>query len=103
MLRKYLIKRRSPFNPNFLISLILDQGGSNEEILSDRSLLLKELNDINSINLLEATQKSKVRWAIEDDENTKFFYGILNSKRSQLAIRGTLVNDEWIVDPLVLK
>ncbi|GJU18905.1 RNA-directed DNA polymerase, eukaryota [Tanacetum coccineum] len=78
-------------------------GGSNEEILSDRSLLLKALNDINSIDSLEAAQKSKVRWAIEGDENTKFFHGILNSKRSQLAICGTLVNGEWIVDPLAVK
>ncbi|GKB98173.1 RNA-directed DNA polymerase, eukaryota [Tanacetum coccineum] len=71
---------------------ILDHGGSNKEILSDRSLFLKQLNDINSINSLEAAQKSKVCWAIEGDENTKFFHGILNSKRSQLAIRGTLVD-----------
>ncbi|GJR01764.1 hypothetical protein Tco_0524748 [Tanacetum coccineum] len=85
------------------IDKILDQGGSNEEILSNRSLLLRELNDINSIDSLEAAQKSKVRWAIEGDENTKFFHGILNSKRSQLAIRGTLVDGEWIVDPLVVK
>ncbi|GJX89733.1 RNA-directed DNA polymerase, eukaryota [Tanacetum coccineum] len=35
-------------------------GGSNEEILSDRSLLLKELNDINYIDSLEVAQKSKL-------------------------------------------
>ncbi|GKA53338.1 RNA-directed DNA polymerase, eukaryota [Tanacetum coccineum] len=46
-----------------------------------------ELNDINSIDSLEAAQKSKVIWAIECDENTKFLHGILNSKRSQIAIR----------------
>nr|GEX90241.1 RNA-directed DNA polymerase, eukaryota [Tanacetum cinerariifolium] len=39
----------------------------------------------------------------QGDENTKFFHGILNNKCSQLAIRGTLVNDEWIVDPLAVK
>ncbi|GJX53577.1 hypothetical protein Tco_0281946 [Tanacetum coccineum] len=85
------------------IDKILDQGGSNEEILADRSLLLKELNDINSIESLEAAQKSKVRWTIEGDKNTKFFHGILNSKCSQLAIYGTLVNGEWIIDPLAMK
>ncbi|GJU07848.1 RNA-directed DNA polymerase, eukaryota [Tanacetum coccineum] len=85
------------------IDKILDQGGSDEEILSNRSLLLKELNDINSIDLLEAAQKSKVCWAIEGDENKNFFHGILNSKRSQLAIRGTLIDGEWIVDPLSVK
>nr|GEY49787.1 hypothetical protein [Tanacetum cinerariifolium] len=56
------------------IDKILDQGGSNEEILSDRSLLLKELNDINSIDSLEA-----------------------------LAIHETLVDGEWIVDLLAMK
>ncbi|GKC00723.1 hypothetical protein Tco_0986859, partial [Tanacetum coccineum] len=70
---------------------------------STRSLLLKELNDINSIGSLEAAQKSKVRWAIEGGENTKFFHGILNSKRSQLAIRATIFDVEWIVDPLAVK
>ncbi|GKD17631.1 RNA-directed DNA polymerase, eukaryota [Tanacetum coccineum] len=84
------------------IDKILDQGGSNEEILSDRSLLLKELNDINSIDLLEAAWKYKVRWDIAGDENTKFFHGILNSKRSQLAICGTLIDGECIVDPLAV-
>ncbi|GJZ60776.1 hypothetical protein Tco_0616592 [Tanacetum coccineum] len=85
------------------IDKILDQGGSNEEILFNRSLLLKELNDINSIDSLEEAQKSKVHWAIEGDENTKFFHGILNSKHSQLAVRVTLVDGEWIVDPLYLE
>ncbi|GJZ27768.1 hypothetical protein Tco_0572415 [Tanacetum coccineum] len=78
-------------------------GGSNEEILSDRSLLLKELNYINSIDSLEAAQKSKVCWAIEGYENTKFFHGILNSKNSQLAIRRTLVDGERIVNSLAVK
>ncbi|GKE55639.1 hypothetical protein Tco_1494824, partial [Tanacetum coccineum] len=53
-----------------------------------------ELNDINSIDSLEVDQNSKVRWAIEGDENKMFFHGILNSKLSQLAIRETLVDGE---------
>nr|GEX41313.1 retrovirus-related Pol polyprotein from transposon TNT 1-94 [Tanacetum cinerariifolium] len=49
----------------FDIAKILDKAGSNEEILSDRSLLLKEHNDINFTDSWEAAQKSKVRWAIK--------------------------------------
>nr|GEX03911.1 hypothetical protein [Tanacetum cinerariifolium] len=37
------------------------------------------------------------------DENTNFFHAIINSKCSQLAICGTLVDGEWIVDPLAVK
>ncbi|GJU65091.1 RNA-directed DNA polymerase, eukaryota, partial [Tanacetum coccineum] len=59
------------------IDKIIDQGGSNEEV----------------------AQKVKVCWAIEGDENSKYFHGILNNKRSQLTIRGVLVNGDWIVEP----
>nr|GFA25834.1 RNA-directed DNA polymerase, eukaryota [Tanacetum cinerariifolium] len=81
------------------IDKIIDQGGSNEVIFNDRSILLKELHDIISMDLEEMAQKAKVRWAIEGDENSKYFHGILNNKRSHLAIRGVLVNDDWIVKP----
>ncbi|GJS94120.1 RNA-directed DNA polymerase, eukaryota, reverse transcriptase zinc-binding domain protein [Tanacetum coccineum] len=53
------------------IDKILDQDDSNEEILSDGSLLLKELNETDSIDSVEVAQKSIIRWAIEGDENTK--------------------------------
>nr|GEX66109.1 hypothetical protein [Tanacetum cinerariifolium] len=52
---------------------------------------------------VRGAHKSNVHWAIEGGENTKFFHGILNSKRSQLAIHETLVDSEWIVDPLAAK
>nr|GFA44023.1 RNA-directed DNA polymerase, eukaryota [Tanacetum cinerariifolium] len=45
---------------------------------------------------VEISQKAKIRWSIEGDENSKYFHGIMNKKRSQLAIRGTLANMEWI-------
>nr|GEY52484.1 RNA-directed DNA polymerase, eukaryota, reverse transcriptase zinc-binding domain protein [Tanacetum cinerariifolium] len=53
------------------IPKIIGQGGSNEVILNDRSILLKELHDIISLDLEEMAQKAKVRWAIEGDENSK--------------------------------
>ncbi|GJS33899.1 hypothetical protein Tco_0532281 [Tanacetum coccineum] len=43
---------------------------------------------------MEVTQKTKIKWEIEGDENSKYFHGILNKKRSQLAIRGILVDVE---------
>ncbi|GJW79794.1 RNA-directed DNA polymerase, eukaryota [Tanacetum coccineum] len=54
--------------------------------------------------MVEDTQKSLATVdSNEGDENTKFFHGILDSKRSQLAICGALVDGEWIVDPLAVK
>ncbi|GJY74773.1 RNA-directed DNA polymerase, eukaryota [Tanacetum coccineum] len=50
-------------------------------------------------NAMEISQKAKIRWSIEGDENSKYFHGIMNKKRSQLAIRGTFANGEWISEP----
>nr|GEZ53478.1 RNA-directed DNA polymerase, eukaryota [Tanacetum cinerariifolium] len=81
------------------IDKIIEQDVSNEVILNDRSILLKKLHDIISLYLEKMAQKAKVCWAIEGDENSKYFHGILNNKRSHLAIRGVLVNGDWIVKP----
>ncbi|GKA50905.1 hypothetical protein Tco_0744101 [Tanacetum coccineum] len=51
-------------------------------LVESNDLLLKELNDINSIDSLEAAQKSKVCWAIEGDENTKFFHDQFTNRLS---------------------
>ncbi|GKD45211.1 hypothetical protein Tco_1269856 [Tanacetum coccineum] len=48
---------------------------------------------------MEISQKAKIRWSIEGDENSKYFHGIMNKKISQLTIRGTLANGEWISEP----
>ncbi|GJY77111.1 retrovirus-related pol polyprotein from transposon TNT 1-94 [Tanacetum coccineum] len=37
------------------------------------------------------------------DENSKYYHGILNKKRSQLAIRGILVDGTWIDSPTLVK
>ncbi|GJS94304.1 RNA-directed DNA polymerase, eukaryota [Tanacetum coccineum] len=61
------------------VDKILDQSGGNANLLNHRSSLLKDLQDINSIKVLELSQKAK------------------------LAIRGILVDGEWIVDPSKVK
>ncbi|GJT40170.1 hypothetical protein Tco_0940035 [Tanacetum coccineum] len=52
---------------------------------------------------MEMAQKTKIKWAIEEDENSKYYHGILNKRRNQLAIRGILVEGIWIEDPLSVK
>ncbi|GJZ77662.1 hypothetical protein Tco_0642334, partial [Tanacetum coccineum] len=85
------------------IDKILDQEGSNVEMLNTKAVLLKELHDINMAEYMEMAQRAKIRWAIEGDENSKYFHGILNQKRSQMAICGILVDGEWLVEPSRVK
>ncbi|GKB72076.1 RNA-directed DNA polymerase, eukaryota, partial [Tanacetum coccineum] len=46
---------------------------------------------------------AKLKWALEGDENTSFFHGMLKKKRRQLAIKGILKNGEWIEEPDLVK
>ncbi|GJT74868.1 hypothetical protein Tco_1041593 [Tanacetum coccineum] len=70
------------FNGNY-------KGGSVLEVLDARRFVVgREMEDMDFV------QKAKVRWAIEGDENSKYFHGIINKKRSNLAIRGVFVDDQ---------
>nr|GEV54989.1 RNA-directed DNA polymerase, eukaryota [Tanacetum cinerariifolium] len=86
-----------------VLDKLFDQGKCNDELLQEMSNLYKELNDLNKAYSLDLIQKAKIRWAIEGDENSKFFHGIINKKRSQLAFRGVLIDGDWIVDPSLVK
>ncbi|GJT83577.1 hypothetical protein Tco_1057919 [Tanacetum coccineum] len=87
---------------NRLVELdkIIDQGSGTENLVHERTVLLKDIYKVNSRLSLDFAQKAKVRWSIEGDENSKYFHGILNKKRSQLAIRGVLVDGDWIVEDM---
>nr|GEY32905.1 RNA-directed DNA polymerase, eukaryota, reverse transcriptase zinc-binding domain protein [Tanacetum cinerariifolium] len=65
--------------------------------LSDHRLIIMcELIIDYGSTLFHLSQKAKVRWSIEGDENSKHFHG--NRKRSQIAIRGILLDGDWIID-----
>ncbi|GJZ29097.1 hypothetical protein Tco_0573744 [Tanacetum coccineum] len=85
------------------IDKLLVKGKGNEGLVSERTSLLKDFHDINACYSLDLAQKAKIRWSIEGDENSKYFHGIINKKRSQLAIRGVLVDGDWIDEPYKVK
>nr|GEV09018.1 RNA-directed DNA polymerase, eukaryota [Tanacetum cinerariifolium] len=78
---------------------LFDQGKGNDDLVNERTTLLKELQGVNARSSLDMDQKAKIRWSIKGDENSKYFHGIVNKERSQLAIRGILVEGDWIDEP----
>ncbi|GKB36671.1 hypothetical protein Tco_0881613 [Tanacetum coccineum] len=81
------------------IDTTLDQGGVSDDVLLSRMELMKQLHDVKSNEARDQLQKAKVQWAIEGDENSKFFHGIINRKRANLSIKGIMVDGEWVDDP----
>lgn len=55
----------------------------------------------NKVNYLR--QKAKIKWALDGDENSKFFHCIINNKYRRQSIKGISHNGIWITDPLSVK
>ncbi|GJY38186.1 RNA-directed DNA polymerase, eukaryota [Tanacetum coccineum] len=81
----------------------VDRGEGKDEISCNRVDIINKLNVISNNQILEVSQKSKIRWAVEGDENSKFFHGMLNKKRSLLNVRGVLVDGIWVDNPHEVK
>ncbi|GJU96580.1 hypothetical protein Tco_1321336 [Tanacetum coccineum] len=62
-------------------------------------LFLEDSNDIKSTVVRDQMQKAKIQWAVEGDENSKFFHGIVNRKRVHLSVKGVMVDGEWVDEP----
>nr|GEY09805.1 hypothetical protein [Tanacetum cinerariifolium] len=81
------------------IDVRLDQGAGLPDDIPNRSKFAKELGDLNKKDSIDLAQKAKVKWAIEGEENSKYFHGIVNKKRRSLSIKGILKDGEWIDNP----
>nr|GFA98456.1 RNA-directed DNA polymerase, eukaryota [Tanacetum cinerariifolium] len=85
------------------IDKLLDKGGVTDDDLLSHMEAMKQLQELNSSDNYDFVQKVKVRWAIEGDENSKFFHGIINRNRANLSIKGIMSEREWVDDPICVK
>ncbi|GJU46606.1 RNA-directed DNA polymerase, eukaryota [Tanacetum coccineum] len=84
---------------NEAIDKQIDKNGGQIDLLNARRDLWKNLRDLETLREKDLVQRAKVKWAIKGDENSKYFHGIVNKKIHQRAIRGVLINGEWVMDP----
>nr|GEW19664.1 RNA-directed DNA polymerase, eukaryota [Tanacetum cinerariifolium] len=78
-------------------------GNINSNLLNKHMNVINFLQEFYKLKCLEVAQKAKIKWSIEGHENSKYFHGILNKKRNNLAISGILVDGVWIDSPSMVK
>nr|GEV32733.1 RNA-directed DNA polymerase, eukaryota, reverse transcriptase zinc-binding domain protein [Tanacetum cinerariifolium] len=54
--------------------------------IDQRLKYIKDLHDLEYKNIKDLCQKAKFKWALEGDENSSFFHGIINSRRNRSRI-----------------
>nr|GEY63204.1 RNA-directed DNA polymerase, eukaryota, nucleotide-binding alpha-beta plait domain protein [Tanacetum cinerariifolium] len=98
-----LERHLSDHRPILLRESHLDLGTVNKDIILSPMNLMKQLHDIKLVEACDFVKKAKVKWEIEGDENSKFFHGIVNQKRANLAIKGIMVDGDWVDTPSRVK
>nr|GFC21259.1 RNA-directed DNA polymerase, eukaryota [Tanacetum cinerariifolium] len=58
-----------------------------------RREVVRLIQEMEKVDAMEVAQKAKIQWSIEGDENSKYYHGVLNTKRGRLTIRGVLLDE----------
>ncbi|GJR98994.1 RNA-directed DNA polymerase, eukaryota, reverse transcriptase zinc-binding domain protein [Tanacetum coccineum] len=81
----------------------IDKGTATDDTLRKRVETINSIIKANKLKASEVAQKAKIRWAVEGDENSRFYHGTLNKTRHQQCIRGILVDGVWTESPNLVK
>nr|GEX83772.1 RNA-directed DNA polymerase, eukaryota, reverse transcriptase zinc-binding domain protein [Tanacetum cinerariifolium] len=65
-------------------------GLASDEDKSSRISKLQELDYFEKMSSLDLMQKARVKWEVEGDKNSKFFHGLINSRRKSQSIHGIM-------------
>ncbi|GJT23825.1 RNA-directed DNA polymerase, eukaryota, partial [Tanacetum coccineum] len=74
----------------------IDRGEGSDSDINRRHEVIRLIQDIEKVDTLEMAQKAKIKWAIEGDENSKYFHGVINKKRGRFTVRGVMANGTWL-------
>ncbi|XP_071687322.1 uncharacterized protein [Rutidosis leptorrhynchoides] len=78
------------------LDINIDSGNADEATVVTRNNLFKEKVDLSKLNALDMLQKSRIKWDVEGDENSKFFHCSLKIKRGQQQIQGLMIDGNWV-------
>ncbi|XP_071729028.1 uncharacterized protein [Rutidosis leptorrhynchoides] len=81
----------------------IDDNVIDEAEMVERGDLAQQLHNLKQEEDADNLQKSRIKWDVEGDENSKNFHALLKQKRSKQTINGIQVDGEWITDPSLIK
>ncbi|KAJ9560359.1 hypothetical protein OSB04_005519 [Centaurea solstitialis] len=82
---------------------LIDLRDLTEAEQKDRGEVLNKLKDFELMDLADLKQKAKIKWAVEGDENSKFFHGAIKTRKRLNRLHGLATNGTWESDPQMIK
>lgn len=85
------------------IDCLAESDENNLVLGQERAAVVQKIRETEAKNILDLRQKSRTRWALEGDENSSYFHGIINKRSRSQRINGMLIGGQWITDPEKIK
>lgn len=85
------------------IDQLAEIGQNTSQMGLDRAEAVQRVREIEAIKILDLRQKSRSKWALEGDENSSYFHGIINKHLRSQRINGLSIGGQWISDPIKIK
>ncbi|GJY01444.1 RNA-directed DNA polymerase, eukaryota [Tanacetum coccineum] len=73
-----------------------EEGGINQYDISKREEWILDMLQLDRLRNEDMKQKCRLRWAVEGDENSRFFHSILKNRYAKFSIKGIHVNKSWV-------
>lgn len=70
---------------------------------NERLCGFQRITELEKFVLMDLKQRSRIKWIMDGDENSRFFHGYVNNKRCKNRIHGLMVDGEWTTDPTKIK
>ncbi|GJR64480.1 RNA-directed DNA polymerase, eukaryota, reverse transcriptase zinc-binding domain protein [Tanacetum coccineum] len=83
--------------------IIIEEGSASNEDCESRLKLLHDLDKLDTLEAMDYFQKGRIKWDVKGEENTKFFYCLINQKRRCNSIKGIMHEGAWVTDPQLVK
>ncbi|KAJ0641962.1 putative RNA-directed DNA polymerase [Helianthus annuus] len=85
------------------LELLAEQRSLDHSELEERMDCKSCILETDKLKAMDMQQKSRVRWAKEGDENTKYFHGVVNANTSNNRIHGLHIDGVWVASPPLVK
>nr|GEW94420.1 RNA-directed DNA polymerase, eukaryota [Tanacetum cinerariifolium] len=75
---------------------IINKGDGSDADVHRRREVVRLNQEVEKVDALKVARKTKIKWSIEGDENSKYYHDVLNKKSGRLTIREVLVDGIWM-------
>ncbi|GJU37502.1 RNA-directed DNA polymerase, eukaryota [Tanacetum coccineum] len=82
----------------------LKKSSNSDDLTSSLLIILStKISETKLTKVKDLRQKAKLKWALEGDENSQFFHGIINNRRNRARINGLNIQGDWVTEHLTIK